>query len=914
MKPRYLTICLLTVLIATASLDYVFATSNFFSEDQPEFFLGIDVAYHNMDEMYDLIDEVRSYTNVFVIGTTGITNNRTALLEVCQYLYDRDMYFIVYLESYYRLLVMSEIEEKFGDRLLGVYFDDEQGGRQLDQFEWRWVNEATNYSDASNQYVQGLKWWLNRRYLINGTATPAPSDYHLFTSDYTFYWYDYKAGYDTVFAEFGWNYSRQLNVALCRGAATVQNKDWGVIMTWTYNDPPYLESGIELYNDLVLAYENGAKYILIFDSNEDYSHEILQKEHLDSLEQFWIYVNNHPRSNEALSDRVVYVLPEDYGYGFRGPDDKIWGLWEADSFSYDLSVELGSLLEEHKGRLDIIYDDPQFSFLDKYSRIYFWNGTSVFGNISCVVSSSIIPLGNSIEISGVISPVMLGNVTLQFRINNGTTWSDLVTLPVRSNGNYSYIWMPDFIGSYDFRAISKGAGSISESNSSNLVVTASKIFSSISLSLSSSFINEGDSISVSGVIDPALSGKNVTITIRRPDGLRANRTVTTGYDGSFVDSFLPDAGGYWGVSTSWSGDATYDGALGIEQTFEVTNLYRAIGLQNLTIPILGGAVAGIVITVLVFWFVLRLRRKNSAKSVIPGYVVKARLLGLGSGTLEFIDNVIKFTLKEGRIRKSKRLCRKIAMPDIEGMTRIGNQLSIGWKGVNDVFIIEEEELAGTIFERIPQSSRKQRIVFEGKKIAKQSRNDLVNILSTAMETVNLLFDIIWSLKETGSWNHVEGFLDRCEDNVRYLKSQEIALVDLDFTDLSLATKKRDAELASKEAYDILKLMYNFFSGLSKSNDSFIQSHPNFSDMKRIVFAYYLLNDIILGLVVEDKIEEEANLLVHILDKLSKDTGFKIDTDVINDAIIKVGVEQEKQSVIEKCRAVFKEQVKKLLGE
>ena len=97
MKSRYLTICLLTVLIATASLDYVFATSNFFSEDQPEFFLGIDVAYHNMDEMYDLIDEVRSYTNVFVIGTTGITNNRTALLEVCHYLYDRDMYFIVYL-------------------------------------------------------------------------------------------------------------------------------------------------------------------------------------------------------------------------------------------------------------------------------------------------------------------------------------------------------------------------------------------------------------------------------------------------------------------------------------------------------------------------------------------------------------------------------------------------------------------------------------------------------------------------------------------------------------------------------------------------------------------------------------------------------------------------------------------------
>jgi len=58
-------------------------------------------------------------------------------------------------------------------------------------------------------------------------------------------------------------------------------------MTWTYNNPPYIESGIELYNDLLLAYENGAKYILIFDSNEEYSNEILQREHLEALRQFW---------------------------------------------------------------------------------------------------------------------------------------------------------------------------------------------------------------------------------------------------------------------------------------------------------------------------------------------------------------------------------------------------------------------------------------------------------------------------------------------------------------------------------------------------------------------------------------------------------------------------------------------------
>jgi hypothetical protein len=41
------------------------------------------------------------------------------------------------------------------------------------------------------------------------------------------------------------------------------------------------------------------------------------------------------------------------------------------------------------------------------------------------------------------------------------------------------------------------------------------------------------------------------------------------------------------------------------------------------------------------------------------------------------------------------------MADIEGMNRVGNELSITWKGTTDTFAIEETEFAGTIFEKIP---------------------------------------------------------------------------------------------------------------------------------------------------------------------------------------------------------------------
>ena len=136
---------------------------------------------------------------------------------------------------------------------------------------------------------------------------------------------------------------------------------------------------------MVLAYENGAKYIIVFDTNKNYTHSVLDKDaegnyeaqgHYDALKQFWQYVEDNPRSSDPIRNRVAYVLPEGYGYGFRGPDDKIWGLWEADEFSLEISTELGSLLDRYQNRLDIIYDDGlEAGNSYGYSRLIFWNGT-----------------------------------------------------------------------------------------------------------------------------------------------------------------------------------------------------------------------------------------------------------------------------------------------------------------------------------------------------------------------------------------------------------------------------------------------------------------------------------------------------------------------------------------------------------
>jgi hypothetical protein len=106
----------------------------------------------------------------------------------------------------------------------GFYILDEPGGRQIDgKFEWAWNNftgQPTSYAQAASMFTEGVSRFLSSQ------RPPSMYPYKAFTSDYALYWYDYKAGYDAVFAEMGWNCSKQIDMALCRGAAEAQNKQW----------------------------------------------------------------------------------------------------------------------------------------------------------------------------------------------------------------------------------------------------------------------------------------------------------------------------------------------------------------------------------------------------------------------------------------------------------------------------------------------------------------------------------------------------------------------------------------------------------------------------------------------------------------------------------------------------------------
>ena len=206
--------------------------SNGQTKTSPTVYFGINIAYNaSVPEIKNLIDQYSQYMNLIEFGCWGLTQNTTSLNQTCQYAYDKGLNFIVYARnSYFGNLSAhqfhsfsswaSNAKTKWGSQFLGLYVLDELGGYQIDLYKDRIVqNDPSSFSNCTNYYVSLLNFGLNM--FRNHTV---PTLFSLYTSDYAEYWFDYKAGYDTVFAEVGWGanqQSKQLNIALCRGAATM---------------------------------------------------------------------------------------------------------------------------------------------------------------------------------------------------------------------------------------------------------------------------------------------------------------------------------------------------------------------------------------------------------------------------------------------------------------------------------------------------------------------------------------------------------------------------------------------------------------------------------------------------------------------------------------------------------------------
>jgi hypothetical protein len=128
---------------------------------------------------------------------------------------------------------------------------------------------------------------------------------------------------------------------------------------------------------MVLAYKTGAKYVVVFDYPKIEPYGILTEKHLEKIKDFWNYVQSNPQDHGVIQGEAAYVLPQDYGFGFRNPTDNIWGLWSANNLSEKVWVDANTLIDQYGSRLNIAYNDPAVmdAVKNRYDKLYFWNQT-----------------------------------------------------------------------------------------------------------------------------------------------------------------------------------------------------------------------------------------------------------------------------------------------------------------------------------------------------------------------------------------------------------------------------------------------------------------------------------------------------------------------------------------------------------
>jgi hypothetical protein len=281
-------IILLAVAIFVVAAVYLLDTqANQKANGKKDFHVGIAWGGNTTAEARRLIDKVKAYTNLFVVQSVPVSVNETALNEIVDYAVSSGLDVIVYFGFFnpaypWQLPWLDYANQQWGNRFLGVYLNDESGGSLIDA-NWTGYFTQLKIRNASQYYlhVPAIDLAINRSLPPDYDQAAAhfaeEAEFNLglqelknhsiasFTSDYALYWFDYLGGYDTLFAEFGSNSSIIQNIALARGASRMQNKTWGAIITWKYSQPPYLDSGNTIYEQMLDAYMSGAKYVIIFD-------------------------------------------------------------------------------------------------------------------------------------------------------------------------------------------------------------------------------------------------------------------------------------------------------------------------------------------------------------------------------------------------------------------------------------------------------------------------------------------------------------------------------------------------------------------------------------------------------------------------------------------------------------------------
>ena len=72
------------------------------------------------------------------------------------------------------------------------------------------------------------------------------------------------------------------------------------------------------------------------------------------------------------------VLPKNFGWGLRNPNDTMWGFWLTDNRTNQVAIVTAMCIYYYGVNLDIVYEDSAYPITNvAYQKVYYWNATAI---------------------------------------------------------------------------------------------------------------------------------------------------------------------------------------------------------------------------------------------------------------------------------------------------------------------------------------------------------------------------------------------------------------------------------------------------------------------------------------------------------------------------------------------------------
>ena len=198
---KIIVIAFAVVLLAVILLSsfFVFDKSSNVKGDDNKFYVGVTYCGNAVSDAKLLVDKVKNYTNVFILQSGSLQTDNASIDAIGDYAVNSGLNFILYMGVSSFALGnnwLTGYDGRWGDHFLGIYLDDEPGGRMLDgRFYLTFPNIYSSFPGAQQFLIKTedgtiTGYQLNQtyvNYMRNGTVSISPVNVTLSNSNNVIY-------------------------------------------------------------------------------------------------------------------------------------------------------------------------------------------------------------------------------------------------------------------------------------------------------------------------------------------------------------------------------------------------------------------------------------------------------------------------------------------------------------------------------------------------------------------------------------------------------------------------------------------------------------------------------------------------------------------------------------------------------